>query len=288
MSLTAAEKDQIKSFIDRDEPIPARYRPALFPHGALDQAGWDRNSKFCAGFADLRGEEWATFHGPRDGPCPPPQVQAAWSWRREIWHLKFICRRSLGQAHWRYTSGEWVDWSPAQQELERLCHLMTALSAHNGMEDRIAQLANCFKTRPLTGKKQEKISFGPFFDNDQPHELPKTVAQVTVARGRPEWVQTHELANTIKHRWTGDFVSHCPRPEQVLRDLETLKAKYIHYGKLIPAAQSVVDPHYDERVRGPIVVDQICETAQKSLNLLIGVAEVLDKEIGWRQYFSLD
>ena len=60
---------------------------ALFPHGALDQSAWDRATVFARGFTPLPGTEWTTFHFPHDPPMPlpPPHVQAAWPWRREIW-----------------------------------------------------------------------------------------------------------------------------------------------------------------------------------------------------------
>jgi hypothetical protein len=269
MILSDAEKRQIKEMIDSNESLPTTFLEKLFPHGGLDQPAFDRASAFNAGFKNLLGTEWTTIHLAPKTPMPPPHVQAAWPWRREIWMLYFVSRRSLGRAYCRYTTGEGANWSEPQRELERLCYLTNALTSHNGMEDRIAQLANCFNN-PL--QRENKIHFAPFFRAHAPASLPKTTAQVVKTFLNNDWIETHRRANTLKHHWTGEVVSHLPSPEQIRHDVDGVQSIYVFYGT------TQINPGN---------VDDICKSAQRSLNLLVDLATMLDKEIGWPAYFHL-
>lgn len=267
--LNESEKLQIKEMIDKDMPLPVQFQTALFPNGAFDQTAWDRATSFNRGFKQLRGTEWTTSHFAPKEPIPPANVQAAWPWRREIWTLKFVCRRSLGRAYCRYMTGEWAEWSDAQRELERLCHLTNALTAHNGIEDRIAQLANCFSASPTP---EDKVHFCKLFKENAPAPLPKTTAFVAVVRADADWQAAHGRANTIKHRWTGEVMSQLPPPATVRQHLSGQQTMYVCYGTL--------------EIK-PDDIDRICESIQRSLNLLIDLATTLDQEIGWERYFHI-
>jgi len=269
MKMTESEKQQIKAMIDRDEPLPVKFRATLFPASVSDQPAYDRATIFNRGFRELISRTWTATHGAPKASIPPPSVQAAWPWRREIWTMYFLCRRSLGRAHRRYTTGDHAEWSDVQRELERLCSLTTALTAHNGMEDRIAQLANCFN---VPAQAEEKVDFR-LFDRHPPATLPMTTAQVVKVRANSAWKDTHERANTIKHRWTGEVMSQLPAPAQIRQQVEVPQSIYICYGT-IPIR--------------PDDVDRICESAQCSLNLLVELATTLDDEIGWGAYFRIN
>jgi len=269
VSLTDLEKQQIKEMIERGDPLPVQFRATLFPNGALDQPAYDRATLFNRGFKQLLGAEWTTTHFAPKATIPPPSVQAAWPWRREIWTLHYVCCRSLRRAYCRFTTGEWNEWSDAQRELERLSYMTNALTAHNGMEDRIAQLANCFN---VPAQDEKKIHFCSFFKDHPPAKLPETNARVARVRDNVDWKDTHNRGNTIKHRWTGEVISQLPAPQQIRQQVDLPHSVYVCYGTIqIEAGE----------------VDRICESAQRSLNLLVDLATTLDGEIGWDSHFQI-
>jgi hypothetical protein len=269
MTLTAEEKQEILSAIDAGQQLPAKFRAALFPWGALDAPAHIRASAFNVQFAELRGADWTAIHFAPASATPPAHFQIAWPWRRELWTTHFICRRSLGRAYCHYSTGDWASWSPAQRELERLCHLTNALTSHNAMEDRIAQLSNSFRISPIP---QKKIEFKRFFEKESPPSFPNTNSAAAKVLADSDWIKTHDRANDLKHRWTGEVMSQLPKPETVRQQLGSRSDLYICYGTIQVTPEDV---------------DRICEATQRSLNLLTGLAKTLDTEIGWSQYFAI-
>ena len=139
------------------------------------------------------------------------------------------------------------------------------------MADRIAQLANCFD---VPQQDEKKIYFGRFFDDHyRPVALPKTVEQVKVVRSAQDWKDTNDRANTLKHRWTGEVMSHLPAPDKVRQQVDGKNCTYAFYGTTTIKADDV---------------DRICETRpSRSFNLLVELAKVLDGEIGWEKYLRI-
>lgn len=115
------------------------------------------------------------------------------------------------------------------------------------------------------------IHFGDLFDNHAPPILPLTKAAADHVRAQPEWHATHDLANAVKHRWTGSIVHHHPHPEVVRREVDGTYVIYAGFGIHEVDAEQV---------------DAICRRGQRSLNLLVELATTLDREIDWERYFS--
>jgi len=137
------------------------------------------------------------------------------------------------------------------------------------MEDRIAQLANCFNASPAV---ERDVNLCSLFNNNPPAALPKTVAQVAHIRADADWKTTHERANKIKHRWTGEIMPQLPAPSEIRR--------------MAGSPQSTCGP-YNPIPVDPAYVDGICESAQRSLNQLAELAQTLDAEIGWDRFFRV-
>lgn len=67
-------------------------------------------------------------------------------------------------------------------------------------------------------------------------------------------------------------MSQLPPPATVRQHLSGQQPRYICYGTL---------------EINPDDIDRICESTQRSLNLLIDLAMALDQEIGWENYFHI-
>ena len=233
-----------------------------------DDPGYGRQTEFNRGLLHLAGTHWTTSHFMPKG-SPPAHIQVAWPWRREVWYAYFLCRRAIGQAHYRYTAQVYSTWSSAQVKLERLYHCAAAHAFHNALEDRLAQLANAYGN---LGIPDDRVDFNRVFDKTGVPGLPETWAKAEFVRRHPAWRATHDLANELKHRWTGKLATHEPHPSHVRSDLTKSGASYICYGLT---------------ERTPEQIDEVSSTLQRSFNLLVELAAILDEEIGWDQYFHI-
>ena len=227
-----------------------------------------RADAFNAGFECLEGDSWTALHHAPVGD-PPVHLQAAWSWRREIWHAYFLTRRAIGRAYHRWADGEHAQWSNAQRDLERLYHTVAALTFHNALEDRIAQLANAVAQ---LGFAIKEVNFQKVFGTANAM-LPRTWSEAASVSANADWKETHDRANEVKHRWTGSLIRHARAPEKVLADLAASP---------LPAYNM-----YDLAWVSPQTVDEHARIAQRSLNLLVGLARTLDDEIGWGEYLEV-
>jgi hypothetical protein len=238
-----------------------------------DTAAWERQTLFNQGFKPLLGSEWTAFHVSPKGPNPPKYLQAAFPWRRDVFYAHFMARRAVGNAFQRYDSSECSDWSSAQRELERLMHVCAALAFHNAFADRIAQLANATgEDCPRPRKDENDVSFVKFV-KDRPFLLPLTWVEAKNVEAHTDFRTTRKLGNAIKHRWTGELISHQCSPDEIRAMFKEEKGTtYMCFGAL----KKVLPEDIDEK----------CLMIQRSLNLLVELAQMLDKEIGWARHFK--
>ena len=300
------KKAELISLIQSDGEIPYTYLPLLFPHG--DGNFGARERLFCDQFHRLDGMSWTSFalHNAASRP-PTANVQAAWPWRREIWHVHFGCLLSLERAYRYYRAGHYSD-SNGLNEISRIliryAHLAGALTLHNALEDRIAQLANAFISSPLP---VEGVNFCKVFTNRAPPNqtvislpLPQTWQLAQKIMGDSDWSRIHELANEVKHRWTGEFVPHLPNPQDILAIPAVQAGSYVQFGlatmkgSFLPPDWKSANPSVapdsaghmgnlmrEQEDKAMANLDAICILAQKSHNLLVDLALQLDRETDW-------
>ncbi len=291
--LTADEKETLKNLLDSDQAIPIDFLPLLFPHG--DGIVGERENNFRANTKRLPRYDWTALpQRANSAPIPAREVQAAWAWRREIWHVHFGCAELLHRAYSRYTVGWYADangWNDTSRSLLRYGLLVGALTLHNGFEDRIAQLANALLASPLD---EARVSFRTIFVDQG---APRTWEAARQVCGDADFKKVHDLANEVKHRWTGEFVPHFEKPREKLARLRAASVPTYEQPGLVLAGDSFLPPDWKPPtapaiwdVPGRIAaqvqmslanLDAICKLLQKSHNLLVDLALCLDTEINW-------
>ncbi len=291
--LTADEKESLKKLLDSDQAIPVEFLPLLFPCG--DGTTGERENKFRDNTKRLPSNAWTAFpQRASSAPIPAREVQAAWAWRREIWHVHFGCAELLHRAYRSYTVGWYADangWNDMSRNLLRYGLLVGALTLHNGFEDRIAQLANALLASPLD---EAKVSFRTIFVDQG---LPRTWEAARRVGRDASFKKVHDLANEVKHRWTGEFVLHFEKPREKLARLRAASIPTYEQPGLPLPGDSFLPPNWKpsiapetgdmpgriaEQVQKSLAnLDAICELLQKSHNLLVDLALCLDTEINW-------
>lgn len=302
--LTPEEKAAAKKLIDSDRPLPVDFLPLLFPEG--DGTHGEREKTFQNGITRLGGGSWTAFaqHDAERGPPPSSQTQIAWPWRREIWHVHFGCAAMLERAYRTYSSGWYGDpngFNDISRILMRYSFLVGALALHNGLEDRIAQLANALLACPDDERNVYfKQTFASANAPTSPVALLGSWTKARQIRADADFQKIHKLANEVKHRWTGEFVPHLPNPQMVRDQLAKNKASYVQYGlavatgSFLPTDWKLVMqcPHSDitegliweQEQKASANIDTVCRLLQKSHNMLVDLALCLDTEIDWPKH----
>ncbi len=298
--LQAGQKEELIKLIRSDGKIPYKYIPLLFPDG--DGTFGPREEQFSKQFHRLEGNSWTSF-ARRDlaAGIPVTNDQAAWPWRREIWHVHYGCRISLERAYRNYREGHYSDsneFNEISRILIRYAHFVGALTLHNALEDRIAHLTNAFSRSPLL---VEDVNFYKVFNqqNQAVNSLSQTRELANGIMADKDWNRIHDLANEAKHRWTGEFVPHLPKPQEIQANPVVQAGGYVQFslaimnGSFLPpdwkSAKPSVSPDADpmkrimteQEEKAMANLDGICILAQKSHNLLVDLALQLDHEIDW-------
>jgi hypothetical protein len=121
--------------------------------------------------------------------------------------------------------------------------------------------------------QEDEATFVKVFKKPTPSTLPQTWGLAHNVRDHDDHKRTRKLPNNIKHQWTGSLIRHLPTPADIRRDFgANPNQTYAAYGV---------------RLVNDSDLEEVCRTAQRSLNLLVDLAHTLDKEIGWERYFEL-
>lgn len=294
--LTPEEKATVKQLIDAGELLPHHFLPLLFPKG--DGTVGERELKFQGDIKRLNAESWTAFAQPT---APSEEIQAAWPWRREIYYVHFCCADMIKKAYRTYSSG-WYSDSEGFNNISRILlrsgQLVGALTLHNSLEDRIAQLFNALLASPCN---ETKVKFRTTFENQTPSItlLAGTRKKAGAILGDTNFRKIHELANEVKHKWTGEMLPHVPKPQRVRDDLKSNQASYVQSGLPTPTCSflpqgcqpSSTPPIWDmkgriseQAQRAMANIDAICESMRQSHNMLVDLALCLDAEVDWPRH----